>query len=212
MDCVRPASLTAPAKVDCAVHFGQTVRMAIGRRGAFAAAFATAAALATQAAWNAAITAGGDDKIILTPIYVNPQIPQSEAQFLGENDNTSVNGKGILTGYNAVKYTADFIGLPSAVKKDLAKIENESRAELGVDPVEMMLITPDNRIIYNELDAKPAGIPFSNFYLQSAGSTGFKGLNTNTFGLSLDGKWDEDVAIAQAAFDLLNLYPEPAVG
>ncbi|MET4106031.1 hypothetical protein [Hymenobacter sp. UYP22] len=212
--CQRPASLTAPAKVDCAVHFGQTVRLAIGRRGAFAAAFATAAALATQAAWNAAITADGEDKIILTPIYTNPQIPQSEAQFIGENDNTSVNGKGILTGYNAVKYTADFIGLPSAIKKQLELIEEESRAELGVDPVEMVLITPDSRIFYNEIGGKPAGIPFSNFYLQSVGSTGFKGLNTNSFGLSLDGKWDRNVAAAQAAFDLLNLYPttEPEVG
>ncbi|RSK50096.1 hypothetical protein [Hymenobacter rigui] len=212
MDCVRPASLTAPAKVDCAVHFGQTVRMAIGRRGAIAAAFATAAALATQAAWNAAITAGGDNKVILTPIYVNPQIPQSEAQFAGENTNESVGGKGFLTGYNSVKYTADFIGLPSAVKKELAKIEEESRAELGVDPVEAVLITPDGRIIYREIDSKPAGIPFSNFYLQSVGSEGFKALNKNTFGLSLDGKWDEDVAIAQAAFDLLNLYPEAGGG
>lgn len=208
--CERPESLTAPAKVDCAVHFGQTVRMAIGRRGAIAKAFTTAAALVTLAAWNAAIVADGEDKIILTPIYVNPQLPQSEAQFAGENDNTSVNGKGILTGYNAVKYTADFIGLPSNIKKQIELIEAESRAELGVDPVELVLITPDNRIIYREVDGKPAGIPFSNFYLQSVGSGGFKALNTNTFGLSLDGKWDSDVVVAQAAFDLLGLYPDPA--
>jgi hypothetical protein len=203
--CVRPPELTDISKVLCAVHFGQTVRMAIGRRGAFKIAFATAAALATQAAWNAALTAEGDNKIILTPIYVNPQLPQSEAQFIGENDNSSVNGKGILTGYNAVKYTADFIGLPSEVKEQLELVEAESRAELGVDPVETMLITPDNRIISKGVD----GIPFSNFFLQSVGTGGFKALNTNTFGFSLDGKWDRGVTVTEAAFDLLSLYPAP---
>ncbi|RSK29859.1 hypothetical protein [Hymenobacter metallilatus] len=203
MDCVRPDSLTAPAKVDCAVHFGQTVRMAIGRRGAFAAAFATIAAMKTLAAWNAAFAAVNDDKIILTPLYVNPQLPQSEAQFAEENTNGSINGKGFLTGYNAVKYTAEYVGLPASIKAQLEKMENESRAELGVDPVEMALITPDNRIISRGVN----GIPFSNFYLQSVGSEGFKALNKNGFGISLDGKWDVGTTITQADFDLVSLNP-----
>ncbi|MDF7810716.1 hypothetical protein [Hymenobacter sp. YC55] len=201
--CTRPASLTAPAKVDCAVHFGQIVRFAYRRR-ITAAAFATEAAMKTLAAWTAALTATDETKIILTPIFTSFVIPGSEAQFAGENDNSSVNGKGYLTGYNAVKPTGSFVGLPGDIKGTLELLEDESRAELGSDPVELWGITPDNRII--SLGVK--GIPFSNYYISSVDSQGFKALNLNTFGFSLDGKWDKGVTITQAEFDLVSLYPE----
>lgn len=201
-DCTRPTSLTAPAKVECAVHFRQLVRLAIRRRQT-TAAFATEAAMKTLAAWNTAITATDSAKIILTPLFVNFVFPQSEAQFAEENTNGSINGKGFLTGYNSVKPTGEFVGLPGAVKTQLQLIEDEARAELGNDPLEFWGITAEGKII----SKGPAGIPFSNFYLTSAGSEGYNALNKNGFGFSLDGKWDQGVTVTEAAFDILQLYP-----
>ncbi|QNH60737.1 hypothetical protein [Hymenobacter sediminicola] len=206
VNCTRPTELTDISKVLCAVHFGQIVRLAFRRRlGVTAPAFATEAAMKTQAAWNSAITAEGNDKIILSPLFVNFVIPPSEAQFLEENTNGSINGKGYLAGYNAVKPTGEFVGLPGDVKAQLELIEEEARAELGEDPMEQWGITADNRII----SVGAAGIPFSNFYIGSVGSEGFRALNKNAFGFSLDGKWDKGLTVTQAEFDLVNLYPAP---
>lgn len=206
MDCVRPESLTAPAKQDCAVHFGQLVRFAYRRR-LTVAAFATEAAMLTQAAWNAAITADDETKIILTPLFSEFVIPASEAQFLEENTNGSINGKGYLAGYNAVKPTGSHIGLPGSIKATLKLLEEESRSELGGDPMELWGITADNRLISRGVN----GIPFSNYYIQSVSSEGFRALNKNAFGFSLDGNWDAGVTIVKPAFDLLTLYPDPVV-
>jgi len=189
--------------VDCAVHFGQIVRFAYRRR-IKTKAFATVAAMKTLAAWNAALTATDETKIILTPIFTSFIIPGSEAQFAGENDNSSVNGMGYLTGYNAVKPTGQYVGLPGDIKATLELLEEESRAELGTAPMELWGITPDNRII----SVAENGIPFANYFIGSVDSQGFKALNLNTFGFSLDGKWDKGVTITQADFDLVSTYAE----
>jgi hypothetical protein len=208
--CTRPAALTSISKVECPVHFGQIVAMLI-QRGQKTPSFATEAELKTLAAWLPFLTALGGTKIIKTPEFPGFVIPGSEAQFADENSNNSIGGLGYFTGYNAVKATGKFVGIPSDIRTQLSLIEDESRP--GLDPgTTAMFITLDGQLVYqttkdDDGDDMISGIPFTNFTLGSVASQGFKALNENAFSINLLGDWDKNVRMVKPSFN-----PRTALG
>ena len=198
--CKRADALTAISKFDCAVHFGQVVALLI-QRGQATASFASEAELKTLAAWTALLSAPGATKVIKTPEFAGFVFPGSEPQYADENSNNSIDGNGYFTGFNSVKPTGKFVGIPSAIKAELSLISDESRP--GLDPgTTFYAITGDGRLIY-DLDEAGAirGIPFSNFYVGSLKSDGLKANNENAFGLTLPGEWDKNVQITKPSFN-----------
>lgn len=198
--CTRPAALTAITKFDCALHFGQIVALLIQRAQA-TPSFATEAELQTLAKWTPLLTAPDGTKVILTPEFGGFTIPGSEPQYTGENSNDSIDGLGEFTGFNSVKPTGKFYGIPSAIKADLGKLVAESAA--GLNPgTTVFPITGDGRIIY-DLDDQGLirGIPFVNFYVGSLASAGFNAKNENAFGLTFVGDWDKNVQITKPTFN-----------
>jgi hypothetical protein len=199
--CKRPDALTAITPFNCAEHFGQIVLLLI-QRGQSAASFATEAELQTLAKWTALLTALGDTKVIKTPEFAGFVIPATEPQYADENSNNSIDGAGYFTGFNASKPTGKFVGLPSAIRKQLDLIEDESRP--GLNPgTTFYAVTRDGRIIYDMTDTGIIrGIPFTNFYRGGLSTQGLNTNNENAFGLTLgDGKWDRNVQITKPTFN-----------
>jgi len=199
-NCKRPDALTPISKFDCAVHFGQLVALLI-QRGQSTPSFASEAELKTLAAWTALLAATNGTKVIITPEFAGFTFPGSEPQYADENSNNSIDGNGYFTGFNSVKPAGKFVGIPSALKAQLALISDESRP--GLNPGSTFYgITGDGRLIYDLDDAgKIRGIPFVNFYVGSLKSEGLKANNENAFGLTLDGTWDKNVQIVKPDFN-----------
>jgi hypothetical protein len=194
-DCTRPSALTSITPFNCAEHFDQIVLLLI-QRGQSAPSFATEAEL------QALLTAPGATKVIKTPEFAGFVIPATEPQYADENSNQSIDGVGYFTGFNTSKPTGKFVGIPSAIKKELDLIEDESRP--GLNPgTTFFAVTRDGRIIYDMDDNDNIrGLPFVNFFRGGTKSDGFKALNENAFGLTLpDGKWDRNVQITKPTFN-----------
>ena len=198
--CTRPTALTAISAFSCALHFGQIVALLI-QRGQTTPSFATEAELQTLAKWTALLAAVGGTKVIKTPEFAGFVLPGSEPQYADENSNNSIDGTGTFTGFNSIKPTGKFVGIPSDIKSQLELIQGESAP--GLNPgTTMFPITGDGRIIY-DLDDNGIirGIPFVNFYVGSLSSQGFKANNENAFGLTLVGDWDRNVQITKPSFN-----------
>jgi hypothetical protein len=161
--------------------------------------FATEAELKTLAAWTPLLTASDDTKVQITPEFSGLTLPGSEPQFAEQNTNNSIDGNGYFTGYNSVQPKGNFTGLPSAIRKQLAAYEDESRP--GLDPgLTAFILLNDGRLVYDYKDEVISGIPLTNFYMASLNTEGFKSLNQNAFGFSLDGQWDTDIQVATPTF------------
>jgi hypothetical protein len=199
--CTRAVALTTISKFSCATHFGQIVALLI-QRGQAAPSFATEAELKTLASWTALLTAPDATKVIKTPEFPGFAIPGSEPQYADENSNNSIDGLGYFTGFNSVKATGKFVGIPSDIRSQLSLIEDESRP--GLNPgTTTFPITGDGRLIYDKdpVTSVIRGIPFVNFYLGSLSTQGFKALNENAFGLNFTGDWDKNVQIVKPDFN-----------
>lgn len=201
--CKRPDALTTISKVDCPVDFGQFVAL-LFQRAQPSPTFASEAALKALASWTPLLTATDGTKVIKTPLFAGFVVPGSEPQYADENSNASIDGAGYFTGFNAVKATGTFSGIPSAVKSQLALVQDESAA--GLDPgMTFFGVLGDGRIVY-DLDTSGSssvirGIPFSNFYVGSLQLDGYKAKNKNAFGLSLPGDWDKNIQVVQPGFN-----------
>jgi hypothetical protein len=198
--CTRPAALTGISKFQCAVHFGQIVAL-LFQRGQTTPSFASEAELKELDAWTDLMAALDGTKVTKTPEFPGFVIPGSEPTYADENSNNSIDGIGYFTGFNSVKPTGKFVGIPSEIKSQLQTNADESRP--GLDPgLTMFPITGKGQIIYTK-DAQGiiAGIPLTNFYVGSLASQGFNANNENGFGLTLDGEWDKNWQIVTPNFN-----------
>lgn len=200
-NCSRPAAIPTISKVDCGINLGQIVAVIFQRRQP-TAPFATEAALKTKAAWDAFLLALDATRAQKTPEFAGFKIPGSEAVYVGENSNESIDGQGTFVGYNAVKVTGQFQSTPPDIITALRGYEGESAPGL-TDGLTAYFITGDRRIVAKKYDGGTSlsGIPVSNFNIGSRNLEGFRTLDSNAFGLTLAPDWDRDLVIVTPSFD-----------
>ena len=197
--CTRPPALTPISKVACAVNFDQTVGFLFQRKQA-APPFATEAAMKTLAAWEVFLAASDDTTIVRTPDVVDFVIPSPEPRFEGENSNSSVDGKGYFTGFNSVKPTGNFIGLPTDVYNQLRLLIDESQP--GLDPgLTVMFLLSDGRIVHAGLE----GFDVENWFVAAPGTEGYGAKNKSPFGFTLSPTWAEKMAVLTPSFNARRL-------
>lgn len=198
--CTRPTALAPISKFNCAVHFDQFVGL-LFQRGQATPSFATEAELQTLAKWTALLTAPDGSKVVKTPEFADGVIPGSEPQFADQNSNASIDGLGYFTGFNSVQATGNFVGLPSDIRTQLSLLEEESRP--GLDPgLTAYIILRDGRLVYNKDENDIiSGVSLTNFYMASLNLQGFKALNKNAFGFTLDGTWDKYLQVVKPDFN-----------
>ena len=169
---------------DCAVHFGQIVRLIFARTAGVGIvtnqATATDPVDITDANMDTALGASGDDRVVFTPNTENVILPQGEAVFDGGDDNTTLFGQQVAVGRTNIQVTGRFRGLNFNIKEEMEAYISESATynQMGV-----YLVDEFQRIVGDyAAGVLPAGvlapIPVNSFFIGDPGSEGY---NTHTF-------------------------------
>jgi hypothetical protein len=220
ISCPLPAALRPINIADCPFKIDQLVRMVFQRRQPTAtdadAPFATLADIQTLAGWNDFLAATDNTKMVLSPIFANATIPNSEALTTGGNDNTTFNGIRQYNGEGAVTVNGTFYNMASKTKEDLMYLPQESLASIiGVSNLTVYLVNRDGQIIADTYPGTPVGgpppvaptlyrgIPIYNFRISSVGSAGFNAPNTHQFSFDLPADWDTRIVSIKPTFDPL---------
>ena len=198
-NCSRPAALTSISKVDCAINLGQFAAILFQRKQADAP-FATEAAMKLLANWTAFLGADDSTKVVKTPEFVGFKIPGTEAVYVGENSNDSLDGQGVFVGYNAAKATGNFQSVPFDIIAQLKDFEGESAPAL-TDGLTGYLVTSDRRILAVKQGTGLGGIPMTNFNVADRNLDGFRTLDGNAFGFTLAPGWSKDLVVITPSFD-----------
>ena len=199
--CPKPESLTEIAAQDCRFKFDQILRLMFQRNTA-AAPFTTAAAIGLKASWDAHKAATDDNKVVVTPVTMAVEIPSSEAQTEGGNDNSTPFGMPVYLGEGAVEVTGQFRNLAPAVVKSLRALSPESDVSLGVANLRVYMVNKDQYIIHEGqqeggVAGDAWGIPVYNFRVGTMGSTGFNSDNMIPFSFTLPPYWDENLEMTK---------------
>ena len=210
VNCPLPASLSAIPAVTCPFRFDQLVRVALQRRQA-AAPFATLVAAQTLASWTTFLGANDATKVVTSPIFVNPVLPQSEPLTAGGNDNSTFAGIRDYNGEGSVTFTAQLKNLPPAVKRAIDLLTQESLASaVGISNLTAYLINKDGYVFAkNPVDGAGAstteywGIPVYNFRISSPGTAGLNSANINNISFDLPADWADYLVSIKPAFDPL---------
>lgn len=199
--CPKPASLTAIPTQSCKFKFDQVLRIFFQRNTADAP-FTSLAPITAKASWDAHTAAADDNKVIKSPVMMAVEIPSSERQEEGGNDNSTPFGMAVLLGGGSVQVTGQFRNLEPAVVKELRKLSYESDSTLGVANLRMFMINKNQQFIHEGQQAGGAagdawGIPVYNFFVGSMGSTGFNSDNILPFSFNLQPDWDENLEMTK---------------
>jgi hypothetical protein len=123
--CACPVGdLPATSLQDCGVSFGQIVRFAV-QKAVGANPFDGAVTFITsQADWTTALSAVGDDKLVLSPIFAGTTLTDGAMNVSGENDNSTPFGAGVKTNHNNTVLAGEFLELTVDNMQSLLEILN----------------------------------------------------------------------------------------
>jgi hypothetical protein len=212
VNCPLPAALTPIPGVTCNFNFDQIVKSAFQRRQPAAPGpFTTLAAIQTLANWTTFKAAVDSTKVVTTPIFTNTEIPPSEPLTQGGNDNTTFAGIREYNGEGSVTATAQFKGLPPAVKRAMDLLSQESLASaVGVSNLTWYPINWVGILFAeNPVDGAGAsttiyrGIPVYNFRVSSPGGGQLNSKNITNVSWDLAPNWADYIAAIKPAFDPL---------
>lgn len=210
-ECPLPTEIVTIPEKTCNFRIDQITRILVYRlAGDLTTSFIDEAALLEKANWETALSAVGDDKVVMTAPAANVILPGSEGAFYGGDDNTTVDGLPIYMGENNVTVTGEFHDSPMEVISATRKISQESNGSYGVPKLGMFFFNSLGQIAYKTTGAttpaaEMAGIPVYSFRVGSASSDGYKQPTKNMFSFVLAEGWDTDLKLVTPNFDVKTL-------
>lgn len=189
-DCESLGVLPNLLDATCPVDYDQIVKIAFQLRQADET-FATATPITDDSSWVTLATASDATKVVFSPALANVVIPSSEATYMGENSNESVNGLGYLLGEQNIRITGQIHSNEQKIADALSALTCYSDAALGTSNLTAFFFTRRVRgrsgVIAKAGDATGdyAGIPIFNFRLSSVGSEGYQAKNVYNFSFDL---------------------------
>jgi hypothetical protein len=181
------------------------------------AAFTTLDPITDVDSWVALATAVDDTKIVFSPATANVVIPSSEANFMGQNSNESVNGVGYFLGENNVEVTGQFHSIENSAAAAMEALSCYSDASLGSSRLTAYLMTRRVRGRAGVIATKLAtdqyvGIEIFNFRISSVGSEGYQAKNVYNFSFTIQPDSLAQIEKVSLAFNPLALanVPTPA--
>jgi hypothetical protein len=180
LNCTCPLGVL-PNQVDltCATDLDQIVRIAFQKPQA-TAPFTTAEPIGEVDSWTALLAASGDTKIVLSPAIANLVIPSSEAVYVGENSNESINGLGYYLGENNIRITAEIHSASQEVIDALSSLSCYSDVTLGASNLTAFLFMRRIKGVSKVVAKGSAvagdynGFEIFNFRVSSVGSEGYQ--------------------------------------
>lgn len=201
--CPKPAEIQTIDAPSCNFKIEQLVRLALVRDPE-TANFDSIAPITALASWTALLSATDDTKHVVTPLFSNGVIPNSEALEEGGNDNTTVNGIPIYFGEGVVQVTGFFRNLEPAIKTQLKALSCESATSAsGVPEIGAFMFNRAGDIFHKE-DSTPDPLPIGiyNFRVGTRGTEGYAKDDIIPFSFYLDAEWDTGlVRTARADLD-----------
>lgn len=154
------------------------------------------AVMTDKADWQLRFAAADDTKIVLLPTITSTTIAGGEPNITGQGDNSTINGMGELVGYAPSVLAGEFKGLTS---EQIAAIRS-----IGCNTeLEVYFITDQKQIIGaktgNGVTTK--GILARLFALGGTTTEGWQAKNINTFSISMEAGWDENLAVASPTWN-----------
>lgn len=181
------------------------------------AAFTSIDPITDVDSWVALATAVDDTKIVFSPATANVVIPSSEANYMGENSNESVQGLGYLLGENNIRVTGQFHSISQESATAMESLSCYSDPSLGSSRLTAYLMTRRVRgragVIATKLAADQyVGIEIFNFRISSVGSEGYQAKNVYNFSFDIQPDSLAQIEKVSLAFNPLALanVPTPA--
>jgi len=184
LNCTCPLDPVLPNQIDlvCGVDFDQIVKIGFQKPQA-SAPFTTIDPITDVDSWVALASASDETKVVFSPPLSNVVIPSSEATYVGENSNESVNGLGFYMGENNVRITGEIVSASQAVADALEELSCYSDTTLGASSLTAYLFTRRIKgtagVISKDgtVAGDHAGIEIFNFRISSVSSEGYQSKN-----------------------------------
>jgi hypothetical protein len=172
---------TLPNQIDltCATDLDQIVRIAFQKPQA-TPSFVTLTPITDVDTWTTLLAASDDTKVVLSPATANVVIPSSEAVYVGENSNESINGLGYYLGENNIRVTGEISSANQLVIDALADLACFSDVSLGASQLTAYFfirrIKGVSRVVAKGSDVAGdyVGFQIFNFRVSSVGSEGYQ--------------------------------------
>jgi hypothetical protein len=203
---------TLPNQIDvtCASDLDQIVKIAFQKPQA-SAPFITADPISDVDSWTALLAASGDTKIVLSPATANVVIASSEAVYIGENSNESVNGLGYYVGENNIRVTGEIHSPSQDVIDALNELSCFSDVTLGSSQLTVFMfvrrIKGVSRVVAKSGASAGdyAGFQIFNFRVSSVGSEGYQTKSKYMFSFDMQPDEWQGMEIVQLGFNPLSL-------
>jgi hypothetical protein len=180
LTCTCPLG-TLPNQIDltCATDLDQIVRIAF-QKPQSAPTFDAVDLISDVDSWTALLASATDTKIVLSPATANIVIPSSEAVYVGENSNESINGLGYYLGEQNIRVTGEISSASQAVMDALGELSCYSDVSLGASQLTAYFfirrIKGVSRVMAKGSDVagEYKGFQIFNFRVSSVGSEGYQ--------------------------------------
>lgn len=154
-------------------------------------------AIKLEASWTPLLTATDNTKVTSTPILgANPLITPGGAISEGGGDNSTMNGKEVITGTNPSLFTADFRNMAPSQEKAIKSL----MCFEGM--LQVYFITRNNQILVSQLDldvdTSHKGFDIDALYLSDRDTQGFGKDDMHKLRFSLNPGWSEDIVLIDA--------------
>lgn len=201
-NCPLTTPLATLTKQVCGQNYNQVQKIALWQKGA--TPFTTTTIL-TGAGWSTATAATDTTKVIVTNYLQNFNIPNSTPVEV--TSDTNINAMPELQRGSIVKGTFNSRSLSSAQIEQLQALTPYTQIQPGVTDLVFCMINNANQVIYNA-NSGDLGFPIFNLFTSDNDMQAQLGaLNMVASEFYLLYGWSKNMAIGQAAFDLLNTYP-----
>lgn len=209
--CTCPLG-TLPNQIDltCASDLDQVVKLSF-QKPQDTAPFTSGAPIDDVDSWTALLAASGDTKIVLSPATANVVIPSSEAVYIGENSNESVNGLGYYVGENNIRVTGEIHSADQAVIDALNELSCFSDVTFGASQLTVYMFVRRIKGVSRVVAKAGAsagdysGFQVFNFRVSSVGSEGYQTKSKYMFSFDMQPDEWKDMEIVQLGFNPLSL-------
>lgn len=192
LNCICDELTILPNLVDntCPTDFDAITRIAFQLTQP-TASFTSLVPITDVDSWVAKATAVDDTKIVFSPATANVVIPSSEANYMGQNSNESVNGVGYLLGENNIEISGQFHSISQESATAMEALSCYSDAAFGASRLTAYMMTRRVRgragVIATKLAAADeyVGIEIFNFRISSVGSEGYQSKNVYNFSFTI---------------------------
>jgi hypothetical protein len=195
--CPVPTKLVTVQNPSCPENIGQIQKIIFQRARANWVFDSTGGTdIQDLASWTPLLTATDDTKIVIAPNTVSVVITPPTALTTGGNDNSTLNGRKLNTGFSSVELTGMFRSMPSEIIAQLKMLQKgEDLVWYGVNQFGQIVA----RDIYpGHPGEKVAGIPLFSPFFGDAGNEGYAKDDMANFSFGMDYGWRSDLQVDSA--------------